>query len=351
MLSDLAVPFLLAFALTVAFVPPLRTFLIDRKLGLAVPRERDVHTKTVPKLGGIAVVGSFLTVLIGTLLVAPDQLRFVGETVLGVDQNLLGVILGVVILVITGIYDDLYDLHPAIKLFWQAVAAITVVAFGVNIHWVSNPFGGLNIELGNWTYILVPLWLMAMINVMNFFDGLDGLASGLTVIASIAIVFLSLQPFVDQPATAFLAATLAGAALGFLPYNWNPARIFLGDTGAMVLGFMLGVFAIISGAKFATAALVLGVPIFDAIWVVGRRALSGQPIWKADRKHLHHRFLDAGLSPRATALVLYAVATLCAVVALNSGTAGKVAAIGALASFMVVLGVALVSSASRRAKS
>ncbi|MBI4032838.1 undecaprenyl/decaprenyl-phosphate alpha-N-acetylglucosaminyl 1-phosphate transferase [Candidatus Berkelbacteria bacterium] len=349
-LSDYLIPFLAAFLLTAAFTPLLRRYLVTRKIGLAIPRERDVHTRPLPKLGGVAVVASFLIVVVAILFTDPSRLSFVSETVAGIDRNLAGVLLGVLILLGTGIYDDLHDLKPGVKLGWQVLAALLVVAFGVKIHWLTNPLGGATIELGSWTYLIVPLWLLAMINVMNWFDGLDGLASGLSIIASIAIVFLSLEPFVAQPGTALLAAILAGAALGFLPYNWHPSRIILGDSGSMVLGFMLGVFAIISGAKFATAALVLGIPIFDAVWVVGRRLLTGQPVWKADKLHLHHRFLDAGLSPRATALTLYAVATLCAVVALNSGTAGKVAAIAALAAFMVLLGVVLVLSAGRRAK-
>ena len=267
---------------------------------------------------------------------------------LGIDRNLVGVLLGGFILVITGMVDDHYNLNPWTKLALQTVAVLMVSAFGVRIWWVSNPFGGLDIVIGNWTYLLVPLWLLLMINVMNWFDGLDGLTSGLSSIASIAIVFLSLQPFVSQPATALLAAIVAGAALGFLPFNWHPAKIFLGDTGSMFLGFIIGVFAIISGAKFATAALVLGIPIFDAVWVVSRRWLTGQSLMRGDRLHLHHRFLDAGFSPRTTVLILYSVAAAFGLVALKSSTEGKVTALSWLITFMLLLGITLVIAKQKR---
>jgi len=255
-----------------------------------------------------------------------------------------------VLLFITGLYDDKYDLPPLVKLAFQALAALAVVAFGVQIQWLSNPFGGLNIIVGNWTYLLVPIWLLMMINVMNWFDGLDGLTSGLTGIAAVTMVALSLTPYVNQPATALLAAIVAGAALGFLPWNWFPAKIFMGDSGSMVLGFLLGVFAIISGAKFATAALVLGIPILDAVWVVGRRILAGQSPMKADRKHLHHRFLDAGLHPRTAVVTLYLIASVFGLIALRAGTHEKITALGWLLGVMTTIVSALMLNAKRRTK-
>lgn len=341
------VGFLAACGLSFLLVPVSRRLAVVWTI-VAKPGGRHVHEQPTPKLGGLAVAGSFFLIVLGFLLVAPDQLTFVNQTVAGIDSNLFGVLLGALILVLTGVIDDKYDLNPWAKLTLQAIAALAVVAFGVRIWWVANPFGGLDIIVGNWTYLLVPLWLLLMINVMNWFDGLDGLTSGLSIIASIAIFFLSLAPFVDQPATALLAAIVAGAALGFLPSNWHPAKIFLGDSGSMFLGFMIGVFAIISGAKFATAALVLGIPIFDALWVIGRRILSGKSPMQADRKHLHHRFLDAGFSSRATVIILYLLATVFALIALSSGTEGKVAAIGWLLGIMMLIAMVLLVVTKRR---
>lgn len=340
-------PFLIALVLSAVLVPVARRWALRWKV-VAQPGGRHVHASPTPKLGGLAVAGSFFLVAFGYLLVAPEQLQFVSQTTLGVDRNLFGVLLGGLILVVTGVIDDIYDLSPWRKLTLQTLAALAVVVFGVHILWIANPLGGLNIVIGNWTYLLVPLWLLLMINVMNWFDGLDGLTPGLAAIASIAIVFLSLSSTVNQPATALLAAIIAGAALGFLPSNWHPARIFLGDSGSMFLGFMVGVFAIISGAKFATAALVLGIPIFDALWVISRRILSGRSPMQADRKHLHHRFLDAGFSPRATVLILYTLAAVFGLIALTSGTHTKVAALGWLLGVMVLLAMLLVLAAKRR---
>lgn len=347
-MSEYVLPFLASFALTALLTAPLRQYLVTHRIATPAPRQRDVHQFPIPRMGGLAVLASFFLVVGVLLAVAPEKLAFVSATVLGVDRNLFGVLAGAVILGVTGYIDDRYGLTPVAKLGGQLVAALVVVASGVQIHWVSHPLGGPDITIGAWSWVLVPLWLLAMVNVMNWFDGLDGLASGLSGIAAMAIFFLALDPIVNQPATALLAAIVAGAAFGFLPHNWHPARIFLGDTGSMFLGFMVGVFAIISGAKFATAALVLGIPIFDAVWVISRRILTGQPVWQADRKHLHHRLLDAGFSPKGAVLTLYAVAAAFAFVALNSQTEGKVAAFGILFALMVLFGIILVVTARRR---
>ncbi|MBI2589618.1 undecaprenyl/decaprenyl-phosphate alpha-N-acetylglucosaminyl 1-phosphate transferase [Candidatus Berkelbacteria bacterium] len=345
-ISQLLIPFFAAVLVSLSLTP------LVRKLALiwgaiAKPGGRHIHVRTTPKLGGLAIIGSFFTVVVYILITNPSQLHFVDMAILGLDANLFGVLAGALILVALGVVDDKYDLPPRVKLLFQMIATLTVVLFGVKIWWVSHPFGGPDILLGNWTYLIVPLWLLAMINVMNWFDGLDGLTSGLSIIASLAIAFLALEPFVDQPATALLAIILAGATLGFLPFNWNPASIFLGDTGSMFLGYMVGIFAIISGAKLATAALVLGIPIFDAVWVVLRRLLTGQPLMQGDRKHLHHRFLDAGFHPRTATLMLYSIAALFGLIALNTGTEGKVVALGWLVAGLVILGMLLVIKAKQ----
>lgn len=345
--TELLFSFFLALGSSFALTPMVR--LLALRMGaVSAPGGRHIHATPTPKLGGLAIVGSFLLVVGGILVADPSQLQFVGEQLWGIDRNLFGVLLGALVLVVAGIVDDKYDLNPWLKLGLQGVAALCVVAFGVEIHWLSNPLGGSNIVLGALTYLLVPIWLLLMINTVNLFDGLDGLASGLTAIACAAMVFLSLEPMVNQPATALLAAILAGATLGFLPYNWHPAKIFLGDTGSMFLGYMVGVFAIISGAKFATAALVLGIPILDAAWVILRRLMTGQSPMKADKLHLHHRFLNAGFSVRATVLILYAIAALFGMIALTTGTQGKVAALIWLVVLAILLGGGLVLLGRRR---
>ena len=218
-----------------------------------------------------------------------------------------------------------------------------MVGFGIKIHWFANPLGGLNIELGNWTYLFVPLWIVLIINVVNWLDGIDGLAVGVSSIASLVLGFLSLTPFVSQTSTALMAFLLAGASLGFLIFNFNPAKIFLGDSGSMFLGFMLAIFAIISGGKLATAGLVLGLPILDAFWVIIRRLYHHQAPWRADRLHLHHRFLDAGFSQRQTVFIMYAISATFGVIALATRTSGKVRASLALLLLMIAIGLFLVS--------
>ncbi|MBI3260882.1 undecaprenyl/decaprenyl-phosphate alpha-N-acetylglucosaminyl 1-phosphate transferase [Candidatus Berkelbacteria bacterium] len=333
--------FLLALGTTLIITPFVRRF--ANSVGLMdKPGPRRVHTKPTARGGGLAVFFGFWLVLGATLLFAPDQLRFIERQVFGIDQNLIGVFLGGAILLAVGLWDDYRPLRPGVKLIWHFVAAIMPVLFGIRIWWFSHPFGGPNIVLGSWSNLIVPLWLVLMINVMNWLDGIDGLATGIAGIASVILLALSLTSFVNQPATALMAATLAGATFGFLPYNFHPAKIFLGDSGSQFLGYMIGIFAIISGGKVATASLVLGIPILDALWVIARRIASRQSPFKADRRHLHHRFLDIGLSQRQTVLVYYLIALLFGMIALGTKTYGKLVAGMWLVALMVVIAMSLV---------
>lgn len=319
------IPFLAAAALSAAITPLVRLFSIRRKI-VDYPGGRRIHHEPTARLGGAAIFLAFWIMVTGYLIFDPSSLKFVTETIVGIDKNLVGVFLGALILVILGIVDDVRQVKPGWKLFWHFVAAFMPVAFGVKIWWLNHPLGGPNIVLGNLTYLVVPLWIVLVINVVNWLDGLDGLATGVSTIAAIILFFLSLAPFVNQPATALLAIILAGSALGFLPYNFNPAKIFLGDSGSQFLGYMLAVFAIISGAKVATAALVLGVPILDALWVIARRVLTGSSPFKADRRHLHHRFLDVGFSVRTTVIIYWLISLGFGLAALQTQTAGKLTA-------------------------
>jgi UDP-GlcNAc:undecaprenyl-phosphate GlcNAc-1-phosphate transferase len=178
-----------------------------------------------------------------------------------------------------------------------------------------------------WSDLLTLVWVVGMMNIINFVDGVDGLAGGVSFIATIAIFLLSISIAVNQPAMASLTIILAGAILGFLFWNFPPAKIFMGDSGSMFLGFMLGVLPLISGGKLATVFLVLGFPIVDGLYVVITRLLRGKnPITAPDKTHLHHRFLRAGYSPRQAVLFLYAIAVLFAWVALQSTTMMKLVA-------------------------
>jgi UDP-GlcNAc:undecaprenyl-phosphate GlcNAc-1-phosphate transferase len=302
------------------------------------PGERKIHKKPVARLGGLAIWLAFWLIAAIIYLFDPESLTFVREKVIGIDKNLLGVFLGSLLLLVVGLWDDLKNIKPWQKLSFQLLAGLIVVAFGVRIHWFANPFGGLNIELGDWTYLFAPLWIILIINVINWLDGIDGLATGISGIAALVLFFLSLAPFVNQPSTAMLAIILAGTAAGFLIFNFNPAKMFLGDSGSMFLGFMLAIFAIISGAKLFTAALVLGLPILDAFWVILRRLISKKAPWVGDKLHLHHRFLNAGFSQRQTVVVMYAISALFGIIALSTRTSGKVGAALGLLVLMIVMG-------------
>lgn len=334
-------PFTLAFVLAYGLTPFIRRLAIAYHI-VDQPGGRHIHEKPIAKMGGLAIGLVFWLLVAGYLIWSPSSLGFTEERVIGIDKNLLGVFLGAVILVTVGIIDDIRGLSPAQKLFWQSMAAFMPVAFGVRIWWLSNPFGGPNIILDNWTYLFVPLWLVFMINVVNWLDGLDGLATGVASIAALILFFLSLTAFVNQPATALLAIILAGAGLGFLPHNFHPAKIFLGDTGSQFLGYMLGIFAIISGGKVATASLVLGIPIFDAIWVTARRILARQSPFVGDRQHLHHRLLGLGLTQRQTVLLYWLISAIFGLSALLTKTSGKIRAAAWLLGIMVVIGLTTV---------
>ena len=314
--------FIISFILSVLLTPYIIR-LAYRLKAIDNPNERKIHQKPIARLGGVAIILAFLFTLFIVYIVDSSKLEFTMDKIWLIDKNLFGVFLGILILLIIGVWDDIKGLNPGIKLIFHFIAALIVVAFGVNIWWIRNPFTNLDIILGNWTYLIVPLWIVLLINVTNWLDGVDGLATGIGIIASIVLFFLSISHEVNQSSTGLLAIVLAGSLLGFLIYNFNPAKIFLGDSGSMFIGFMLAIFAIISGGKMATAALVLGLPILDAFWVIIRRIISGKSPWTADRLHLHHRFLDVGFSQRQTVFMLYGISALFGVVALSAKTKEK----------------------------
>lgn len=337
-------PFSTCFIISLVLTKLVRDFAVKRKLAMSQPRERDVHNKPTPRLGGVAIFLTFIILVIGYWLLAPSRIDFNVSNIGSIDKNLLGLLLGSLIIIVTGIYDDIKGLSAWQKLLMQIIAALLVVSFGIKIHWLSNPLGGLNIELGNWTYLLVPIWIVLLINSMNWIDSIDGLAGGISFIAAGVLFFLSYKlGFSDpnQKITALLSIITAGSILGFMPFNFHIAKIFLGDSGSMFIGFILAVLAIVSGAKVATLALVLGIVLLDAVWVVIRRVLSHQPIWQADKFHLPHRFLRAGFNQKQTVVLLYIVSVLFGSIALSSTAHGKLIAGFVLIAFLIVLAIIL----------
>jgi UDP-GlcNAc:undecaprenyl-phosphate GlcNAc-1-phosphate transferase len=307
--------FIIAFLVSFAATPIARIFAY--KVGaIDVPKdERRIHAKPIPRLGGLAIFYGFI---ISVLSFADLK-----------NISIIGLIFGSLIIVVLGAVDDVKNISAKIKLFFQVIAAIIVVLTGIRIEFFTNPniFSNDNlIALGIWSIPITIIWIVGVTNSVNLIDGVDGLAAGICSISSIIIFFISLLS--GQLDIALLTAAIAGAALGFLPYNYNPAKIFMGDTGSNFLGFALAVISIQGLFKgyavisFVVPILILGLPILDTSFAILRRVVTRKPIMKADRGHLHHRLIDMGFSQRQTVLILYtfsAILGMSAVVLTGSG--------------------------------
>jgi UDP-GlcNAc:undecaprenyl-phosphate GlcNAc-1-phosphate transferase len=281
-------------------------------------RSRDVHTVRKPRLGGIAmwiaVIVTFL-VLAGTKSTA-GLLDFHRATYFGLDISLWGILGGMVIILIVGLIDDIHGLGPAPQAIGQFLAAFMLVLAGVGVPYIRLPFNEVLILSSFWSDAFTIIWVMLVMNVMNFFDGLDGLAGSVSITASVVLFLVSMRT--GFLATATLSILVAGAAAGFLPWNWYPSKLFMGTVGSQMLGFLLGVIAIISGGKVATAVLVLGIPLLDALVVIVRRLAARQSPFKADLRHLHHRLLKIGLPTPWVVLVINAVSVVFGVLAFST---------------------------------
>lgn len=280
---------------------------------LDFPGGRHIHHRAVPRLGGVAIW--FAVMVSSTFL-------------LGFNPSLLGLYLGLTTLFVVGLVDDIHPLSSIVKLFAQVLAGSFLILFGVTVSNLTNPFGGTILLSPEIDILVTLLWIILVVNTINLFDGLDGLAGSISATTAIAIASVSLLAIVNQPTTAQLATIVLGACLGFLVYNWHPAKIFMGDSGSYSLGFLLATLSIISGGKLATAALVLGLPLIDTIWIVLRRLRAGKLPWSADRDHLHHRLIDKGLSQPQIVGVVAGASLLFGLIGLLSGTWTKLFMLG-----------------------
>lgn len=310
--------YLLSFV--VAFIVSLIATPVAKKLAFAIGaidipnEERRIHTKPIPRLGGLAIYFGTITSI----------LLFLPKT-----HETIGIVLGATIIAVLGLFDDKYSLSAKIKLLGQVVAAVVLIISGVRIDWLSNPFGDGMIYLKSWVAIPLTLfWVVGITNTMNLIDGLDGLAAGIAVISSGSLFIVSLLN--GRFATAVISIAIAGAALGFLPYNFNPAKIFMGDTGFMFLGFVLAAISIQGAVKSAAAIaiavpiLALGVPIFDTAFAIIRRLINGKPIMEADKGHLHHRLLEKGLTQKQAVLIMYGVSVLLGISAILISSSSEI---------------------------
>ncbi|MBU3127366.1 undecaprenyl/decaprenyl-phosphate alpha-N-acetylglucosaminyl 1-phosphate transferase [Clostridium tagluense] len=264
--------------------------------------ERRVHKKPVPIMGGLAIYISFV---IGAILY---------NGILTSYQ--LGIIVGATIIVMGGMIDDIKELSPKYKLLIQIMAAVCLLMSGVKISILTNPFREFYPYLNiGWASIPVTIiWIVGVTNAFNLIDGLDGLAAGIAFIACVTLMIVSIIS--GRLEAAFLTAVLSGAILGFLPYNFNPASIFMGDTGSQLLGFLLAAISIQCAIKSATAfviavpILAFALPIYDTLFAMIRRKANGKSIMQADKGHLHHRLLDMGLSQKQAVIIMYFISAV-----------------------------------------
>ena len=313
--------FIVSFAFTFATTPLVRRFAF--KIGaIDIPKDnRRMHKKPTPRIGGLAIIFGFT---VATLCFAQPS------------RQLYGTLAGAAIIAVMGAIDDCKNLPAKLKFVIQIIAALVVVFAGdIKIDVFTNPnFLSDNPYwvLPEWLSVtLTVIWIVFITNAVNFIDGLDGLAAGVSAIMSISLVFISIR--VGEYSIAILGIALMGSCFGFLPFNFNPAKIFMGDTGSTFLGFMLatlsiqGVFKSYAVISFAVPLLILGLPLFDALFAMIRRILRGQSPMTADRGHLHHRLVDMGFSQKQTVFILYAISGVLGITAVLLAESGVLRAL------------------------
>ncbi|MFJ7977683.1 glycosyltransferase family 4 protein [Peribacillus sp. NPDC096379] len=291
---------LLCFVASIIITPLVKKFAI--KIGATdKPNYRKVHQKVMPRLGGLAIYISFL---IGWVFLRPND---------DLTNITIPLLIGGFIIIITGFFDDLFELSAKIKFMAQIVAAGVVVIGGVQVDYINLPFGG-ELHFGILAIPLTILWVVGITNAINLIDGLDGLAAGVSSIALITISGMAILKgdlFVMS-----MALILLGSTLGFLFYNFHPAKIFMGDTGALFLGYMIAVLSLmgfknITMISLIVPVIILGVPISDTFFAIIRRIKHKKPLSAPDKSHLHHCLLEVGFSHRQTVLLIYAMAACC----------------------------------------
>lgn len=336
-MGSFIIPFLVAVVISYISTPMVRKLAI--KIGAVdVPKDdRRVHTQAMPFLGGIAIFASFV---ITVLLFLP------------LDRSTFAILMGATVIVISGILDDLRDLSPKAKLLFQISAAIILVLGGIKIEFITNPFSSTStLVMIGWLSIPITIfWIVGITNTVNLIDGLDGLAAGVAMISSISLMLVAYK--FSYTEITILAAIVAGGCLGFLPFNFNPAKIFMGDTGALFLGFILaaisieGIMKSVATIAVVVPIIILGIPIFDTTFAIFRRLLNGQSIMAADKGHLHHRLLNMGFSQKKTVLILYGISSIFGLTAVliskaNSRQAVYVSMITFVAAILVAIKIGL----------
>lgn len=301
--------YLLSFliALTITYISTPLAEIIANKLG-AVDRpdgNRKIHTRATPRLGGIAIYLGIVFSLISAVVFLNGS----GKSFLLNTKSLFGIIIGTTFILFVGIADDFRNLKPYEKFVGQLIGSMIIIFFGITIDFITLPFGMGAVSIGFWTYPLTVIWMVAMMNIINFLDGLDGLAAGVVSISAFSF-FLYLAEK-GNLSVAILAIGIMGSCLGFLRYNFYPAKIFMGDSGSMAIGFLLGAVSIegvlksVSAFALMVPIIIMGVPILDTLLTIIRRAAWNKPITEADNQHIHHKLLHKGLGHRKAVLIIY----------------------------------------------
>ncbi|NLB32831.1 MAG: undecaprenyl/decaprenyl-phosphate alpha-N-acetylglucosaminyl 1-phosphate transferase [Tissierellia bacterium] len=296
---------LIAFfsAVIISFVmTPMARRLAIRVGAMDVPKEtRKIHNKPMPYFGGLAI---YVAIISCMFVYMPH------------NSTNYYIMAGATIIVLAGVIDDMYDMPAKVKLLIQILAALVAIKGGVQIHFITNPLSetGMSYLFNGLSFIITLFWIVGITNTINLIDGLDGLASGVASIAATTLLFTAAR--LGHDFIVMQCAIIAGASLGFLPFNFNPAKIFMGDTGSLLLGYMLAVTSV-SGMVKSVAAIALAVPVFalglpilDTAFAIIRRYLNKKPIMEADKDHLHHKLMRYGLNQRQTVLVMYFISML-----------------------------------------
>lgn len=305
-MANYFIAFISAVIISFVMTPPARRLAI--KVGaMDVPKDsRKIHSKPMPYFGGLAI---YIAIMACMFVYMPHT------------KTNISIMIGATIVVLAGIIDDMYDMPAKVKLLLQIIAALVAINGGVQIHFITNPLSttGMSYLLSWLSYPITLFWLVGITNTINLIDGLDGLASGVASIAATTLLFTAAN--LGHDFIVMQCAIIAGASLGFLPFNFNPAKIFMGDTGALLLGYMLAVTSVLGMVKSVAAVALavpifaLGLPIFDTAFAIIRRYINKKPIMQADKEHLHHKLMKSGLNQRQTVLIMYFISMMLGIIA------------------------------------
>lgn len=331
---------LIVAGLVTAIITPLAIFIAPKVGAMDVPKDkRRVHNKPMPRFGGIAI---YAGLMVGLALF-----------VLGKNAHIPAVMVGCTLIYILGAIDDIKGMKPIIKFGGQVVCATVVFAMGLRINFITNWFGEGNMNFGIAVcYLATVVWLAGITNAVNLIDGLDGLAAGISAISALSIAYVSYIHGWYVPTMAMMA--LAGACLGFLPFNFHPAKTFMGDGGSQLLGFAIASLSILGTVKSATLvvvvipALVLGLPILDTLMAIIRRTIRHQSIGTADKEHLHHRILRAGFGQRRAVLLMYSVSGIMGIVAILYSRGLFIECLGLAFVALIIVGVIITDTGTNK---